>query len=33
VAQHGLAAEVLHPVEVLARAYGALAPSSLSLVP
>jgi glycolate oxidase iron-sulfur subunit len=33
VAQHGLAAEVLHPVEVLARAYGALAPSSSSLVP
>lgn len=33
VAQYGLAAEVLHPVEVLARAYGALAPSSSSLVP
>ena len=33
VAQYGLAAEVLHPVEVLARAYGALAPSASSLVP
>jgi glycolate oxidase iron-sulfur subunit len=33
VAQYGLAAEVLHPVEVLARAYGTLAPSSSSLVP
>jgi glycolate oxidase iron-sulfur subunit len=33
VAQYGLAAEVLHPVEVLARAYGAPASSSLSLVP
>jgi glycolate oxidase iron-sulfur subunit len=33
VARHGLVAEVLHPVEVLARAYGVLAPSSSSLVP
>jgi glycolate oxidase iron-sulfur subunit len=33
VAQYGLTAEVLHPVEVLARAYGTLAPSSSSLVP